>query len=45
MRDKKYCVGCNDNFYNGNNPSGVKEYWGYKSARVVTRYAIGWWTP
>ena len=45
MRDKKYCVGCNNNFYNGNNPLGVKECWSYRTAKAVTKYRIGWWTP
>ena len=44
-KDKKYCVGCDENFYNGNNPMGVKECWLFKSAKVMTRYWIGWWTP
>jgi len=42
---KKYCVGCDSNFYNGNNPLGVKECWHFKDAKVVTRYCIGWHTP
>lgn len=44
-KDKKYCVGCHDNFYNGNNPMGVKECWGFGTAKVVKRLAIGWWVP
>jgi hypothetical protein len=43
-KSKSLCVGCRDNFYNGGNPLGVKECWSYKSAKVVTRYRIGWWT-
>ncbi len=43
--EKKYCVGCDDNFYNGNNPLGVKECWSFKTAKVVKRLAIGWWIP
>jgi hypothetical protein len=43
-KDKKYCVGCRENFYNGNNPMGIKECWCYKSARVVSKWCIGWWT-
>jgi len=45
MKDKKYCIGCDDNFYNGNNPMGVKECWSFKTAKVKVRYCIGWWTP
>ena len=38
------CVGCRDDFYNGNNPMGIKECWGVKTAKLVTRYRIGTWT-
>lgn|ERR1700688_4661790 len=34
---KSQCVGCFDNFYNGNNPYGVAECWGFKTARVVDK--------
>jgi len=44
-KDKQFCMGCDDNFYNGNNPMGIKECWGFKTARVVSKYQIGWWTP
>ena len=40
----KLCVGCRDNFYNDNNPLGVKRCWSFANAKVVTRYRIGWWT-
>ncbi len=43
--DKKYCVGCHSNFYNGNNEMGVKECWNFKTAKAVKMYCIGWWTP
>src|SRR5438128_47461 len=42
--DKKHCAGCEDDFYNGKNPLGVKECWSLKDAEVVTRYSIGTWT-
>ncbi len=45
MKDKKYCIGCDSDFYNGNNPMGVKECWLFKSAKIMVRYWIGWWTP
>lgn len=45
MSDRKYCVGCRDDFYNGKNSVGVTECWLLKNAQVVTRYRIGWWTP
>ena len=41
----KLCVGCTDNFYNGNNSMGVTRCWLLDRANVVTRYRIGWWTP
>jgi len=44
-KDKKYCIGCKDDYYNHDNPQSVNECWGYKTAKVVKRYCIGWWTP
>jgi len=44
-RDQKYCDGCDNNFYNGNNPMGIKECWSFKTAKVVVKYVIGWWVP
>jgi len=41
---KSLCHGCRDDFYNGQNPLGVNECWSFKSASVVTRWRIGWWT-
>jgi hypothetical protein len=41
----KMCSGCTSNYYNGNNPHGIKECWNLKSAKLVTRYKIWWWTP
>ena len=38
------CAGCRDDFYNGQNPLGVKECWSLKSAKIVTRFKLGWWT-
>lgn len=38
------CTGCSDNFYNGNNALGVQKCWGFKTAKLVTRYQIGTWT-
>jgi hypothetical protein len=40
----RHCVGCTENFYNGNNAIGVKECWMLKTAKLVTRYRIGTWT-
>ena len=44
MADVKLCAGCRDNFYNGNNPLGVKRCWSLDTAKVVTRYRLAWWT-
>jgi len=35
--NKAMCDGCEDNFYNGNNPYNVKECWAYKTAVVVNK--------
>lgn len=43
--DKKHCIGCRNNFYNGNNDIGVKECWYLKDAKIITRYEIGYHTP
>ena len=42
---KQDCVGCDNDFYNGKNPLGVKRCWMLENAKPVTRYRIGWWTP
>lgn len=39
----KMCIGCYNNFYNGNNDLGVKECWMLKSARVVLKKKVGIW--
>ena len=38
------CAGCRDDYYNqpGNTPCG--RCYSLASAKVVTRYRIGWWT-
>lgn len=36
----RHCVGCEQNFYNGNNPMGVKECWSLKTARLVKRVRV-----
>jgi hypothetical protein len=35
--EKRMCQGCRDDFYNGKNPYGVTECWGFKTARVVDK--------
>lgn len=42
--DRKYCSGCRDDFYNEPGNSTRGQCWNLKSAKVVTRYRIGWWT-
>ena len=39
-KTKAMCSGCHNNFYNDNNPHGVKECWTYKSAKVIKRRAV-----
>lgn len=33
---KSDCSGCENNFYNGNNPYGVEECWSFKTATMVS---------
>jgi len=40
----RQCAGCEDDFYNGKNPYGIKECWSFKKAELVVRYRIGTWT-
>lgn len=35
INPQKDCRGCEQNFYNGNNPYGIKECWSVPSARLV----------
>ena len=37
----KCCVGCYENFYNGNNTVGVKECWNLESAKLVMKKKVG----
>ena len=43
--DKKYCVGCDSDYYNHENHSTTGECWSFDTAKVVKKYCIGWWTP
>lgn len=36
----RYCSGCRDNFYNGNNPYGFEECWNLKDAKVVWKKEV-----
>jgi len=42
--DKQYCVGCDDDYYNQWHNSTTGECWSFKTARLVKRFRIGWWT-
>lgn len=37
------CIGCRQNFYNGNNPIGIKECWSLATAKVVKKKKVGIW--
>ncbi len=42
--DRKHCIGCRNNFYNGNNQYDIKECWPLKSAKLVWKLGpIGHW--
>lgn len=36
----KHCDGCNENFYNGNNPLGVQECWSLETAKLIWRKRV-----
>ena len=38
---QKYCSGCEDNFYNGNNTVGVTECWNLDTAKVIKKKKVG----
>ncbi len=38
--EKLNCSGCEDNFYNGNNPHGTKECWKFKGAKIIPRKEV-----
>ena len=37
---KKDCIGCRNNFYNGNNDLGIKECWSFESAKLIMRKRV-----
>jgi len=37
---RKHCAGCEQNFYNGNNPYGVKECWNLNDAKMVSKKKV-----
>lgn len=42
---KSHCIGCRDNFYNGNNPYGISRCWLLEKAKLITRYRLSINTP
>ena len=41
IKDKlKYCRGCRNDFYNGNNNLGVKRCWSFDKAKVVWKKRV-----
>jgi len=40
-KSKKMCIGCYNNFYNGNNNLGIKECWSYVSSKIIERVEVG----
>lgn len=40
MKTKDDCIGCEDNFYNGNNPYEIQECWHFKDAKFVFKKAV-----
>lgn len=39
--DKKHCIGCEDNFYNRNNPFNIEKCWHLKDAKLIKRKRVG----
>ncbi len=36
----KLCTGCHSDFYNGNNPMGIKECWSLEEAKPVLKKKV-----
>ena len=36
----RHCAGCEQNFYNGNNPLGVQECWSLDGAKLIWRKEV-----
>lgn len=43
--EKKNCIGCIDDFYNGKNNLGVEECWLFPKAEIVLRFKLHQDTP
>ncbi len=41
MKTTNHCIGCRNNFYNGNNPYDIKQCWSLAKAKLVTRFKLG----
>ena len=43
--DRKYCIGCHDNYYNSPSTSGSSDgrCWSFKDAKTVWRISVGMW--
>lgn len=39
--DKKFCIGCDDDFFNGKNPHGIPECCCLKDAKRIKRRRVG----
>ncbi len=37
---QSYCAGCRDDFYNGNNPYGIRKCWALSTAKIVRRVRV-----
>lgn len=37
---RKHCIGCEQNFYNGNNHYGVKECWNIEDSKMVSKKKV-----
>lgn len=41
--NKSKCIGCEQDFYNGKNPLGVKVCWHLEKAKIVWKKKVGLW--
>jgi len=40
MMDSRWCSGCRNDFYNGNNELGITKCWGLEGAKVIKRKKV-----
>ncbi len=40
MKTTDACQGCEDDFYNGNNPYGIERCWSADAAEIITRHRL-----